>query len=328
MSRRLAAAALVALALGACGQGSVLDPAGPAARAVERLWWVMLGLGVAVWAAVAVLLGAAARRGRRGAPGGEGPGQGESVRLVVGGGVVLPVVVLVPLAVYVLVVSDRLSHDPRPGDLAVEVVGHQFWWELRYPGTGAVTANELHVPVGRPVVLTMRSADVIHSFWVPAVHGKIDLIPGQETHLRFEVDRVGTFAGACAEFCGIQHAGMRLRLVARPEAEFERWLARQSADAVAPSRPEHRRGLEAFQAVGCGTCHRIRGTGAAGRAGPDLTHLASRETLGAGVLENRRGQLAGWVLDAPAQKPGVLMPPQPVPPGDLDALLDYLEALE
>lgn len=321
-------ASVVGLFLAACGSGSALEPAGPPARSIERLWWVMLAGGLAVWVLVAGLIVAATVRSRRRGEGQATPSRWSGPRLVVAGGVLLPAVVLLPLAAYVLVVSDRLSHDPRPGDLVIEVVGHQFWWELRYPGADAITANELHVPVGRTVTLAMRSADVIHSFWVPAVHGKTDLIPGQETYLRFEVDRPGTYRGACAEFCGIQHAGMKLRLVAEPQAQFDRWLTRQARDAGAPFRAERRRGLETFNAVGCGACHRVRGTGADGTTGPDLTHVASRATIGSGVLANNRDQLASWILDAPAQKPGTLMPPQPVPPQELDDLLAYLEGLE
>lgn len=322
--------ALVVLGLlGACGgEPGAFSPRGPEAREVGALFWVMVGLGGAVFVAVMALL-VLAGRGRR--PGDPDPAR-RSARLVLGGGIVLPIVVLVPLSVAMVTVGARNSHRSGPADVHIEVIGHQYWWEIRYPDHDVVTANELHIPVGRPVRLALSTADVIHSVWVPQLAGKIDMIPGQDTSLRLEADEAGEYLGQCAEFCGLQHARMRFLVIAQPEEEFARWLEAQAEPARAPTSAAAERGAEVFAAAGCGSCHRVAGTGAEGGgdalvAGPDLTHLASRRTLGAATLPNGRGQLAGWVADPQGVKPGSLMPPSPVDGRELLDLVAYLEEL-
>jgi cytochrome c oxidase subunit II len=307
------------------------DPQGTHAAEVAWLFWVMVGLGTAVFVLVVVLLGAAAR-GRRRLDSAREPDEADvakrSTRLVIGGGVVLPVVILVPLTAAMLVVADRVSPFASDDALEIEVVGHQFWWEVRYPGTDAVTANEIHIPTGSPVRLVMESADVIHSVWVPQLAGKIDMIPGQTTHLEIDADEPGEYLGYCAEFCGLQHARMRFLVIAHEPADFETWLADEAAPAPAPASEAAARGRNTFADVGCAACHSVRGTDATGELGPDLTHLASRRTLGAATLPNDRGQLGGWITDPQAVKPGNLMPPTPLTAGQLLDLIAYLEGLE
>jgi cytochrome c oxidase subunit 2 len=213
------------------------------------------------------------------------------------------------------------------------VIGHLFWWEVRYP-EGVVTANEIHLPVGRTVVFRLTAADVIHSFWVPSLQGKRDLIPGQVNTLRVMADEAGRFRGQCAEFCGEGHALMALWVVAHEPAGFERWIERaRTAAASEPGaelQPPARRGRDIFFAAGCGACHSTRGApvaAAAGQPGPDLSDLAARSTLAAGTVPNTPAFLRRWIRDPQAIKPGALMPPTPLPDGDMDALVAYLETL-
>ncbi|HEV2706187.1 MAG TPA: c-type cytochrome, partial [Pyrinomonadaceae bacterium] len=207
-----------------------------------------------------------------------------------------------------------------------------WWWEVEYdnrnPSLNVTTANEIHIPVGRPVFFRLTSNDVIHSFWVPNLHGKTDLIPGRETTTWLRADRAGTFRGQCAEFCGHQHAHMALTVVAEAPEQFQAWYDAQLKPAREPATPAEARGREVFLTSPCVMCHKIQGTDAGGNAGPDLTHLASRPTLAAGTLENTRGHLAGWVVDSQKIKPGNRMPPNNIEPDDLQALLDYLQSLK
>jgi cytochrome c oxidase subunit 2 len=308
-----------------------VDPAGRGAAEIATLWWVMLVLGTLVSILVIGLLAVAAWRRRSEPNVGEGPmGDDEATdrRWVVWGGVVLPVVVLVPLAGLVFVTSQSIAEPPDAGDMVIEVVGHKYWWEVRYPETGAVTANEIHVPVDRRIRIDLSTDDVIHSFWVPSLHGKADMIPGQDTQIVLEPTRTGEFQGYCAEFCGVQHAGMRFRVVVTEPDEFDAWLERESADAAQPRNELAERGAQVFGEVGCADCHRVAGTDFDGEVGPDLTHLAGRRTLGAGIIANGRGELAGWISDPQGVKPGNLMPPAALDAEDLDSLLTYLEGLE
>ena len=329
---RLPGLAVAALVLGGCrGNPDMLDAAGTGAREIAVLWWVMFALGTAVAVLVVALLVRTARR-----PAGEvadGPVDDEDDerrghRWILYGGVVLPVVVVLPISLLTLVIGDRLWSQGADGVLDVELVGHQFWWEVRYPDTGAVTANEIHIPVGEDVRISMTSEDVIHSFWVPNLHGKIDLIPGEDTHIVIDADRPGRYEGLCAEFCGIQHTHMKLLVVAHPPEEFEAWLANESADAAPPASGAAADGAEAFATLGCASCHAVRGTDAGGRVGPDLTHIASRLTLGANTIPNTRGNLGGWIANPQQIKPGNRMPPTVLDAEQLRALLAYLEGLE
>jgi cytochrome c oxidase subunit 2 len=213
------------------------------------------------------------------------------------------------------------------------VVGHQWWWEVKYPDEGnpqntVETANEIHVPVGRPVFIKMTSGDVIHSFWAPNLDGKKDLIPGHETRTWFRADTAGVYRGQCAEFCGHQHAKMSFFIVAEPRIQFEHWLESQKGEAAKPADSLTQTGERVFLSGTCAMCHAISGTGAGGHYGPDLTHLASRRTIAAGTLPNTTGNLAGWILDPQSIKPGAKMPPNQLEPAALQALLAYLESLK
>jgi cytochrome c oxidase subunit 2 len=328
--RRARSRALVATTLGvvltSCSDGSpsVLSPEGRSAERVGGLWWLMLWISTAVLAVVVGLIVVAiVRRGRAGAEVDPArPRWGEP--FVVVAGVVLPVAILV--AVFVVSVRE-MNAITREGDdaaLTVEVVGHMWWWEARYPG-GAVTANEIHIPTGQTVRFEVTTVDVIHSFWVPQLAPKIDMVPGRVNVVHVRTDTPGTYRGQCAEYCGLQHANMALFVVAEPPDEFERWLGNERASAVAPDRAP---GLDVFLRSSCVGCHTIRGTDASGQLGPDLTHLASRETLAAGTIENTRQNLADWITNPQAIKPGAVMPPTEITPEELAMLIDYLEGLD
>lgn len=303
---------------------SALHPAGPAAERISELWWLMASLLGVAFLAVAALVYLAVRR----RAGTDTPPLG-TLRFILVGGVAVPLVVSLVLLIDSLGVT-RALRLPGTG-VTVEVVGHQWWWEVRYPDLGIVTANEIHVPVGRPVRIMLRSADVVHSFWVPNLAGKMDMLPDVINRFWVRADRPGIYRGQCAEFCGLQHARMAFTVEALPPAEFQAWAdARRPKPATeaAPPPAEHARGLEVFMASGCATCHTIRGTGATGRVGPDLTHVGSRNTLGAGTVPNTGGDMAGWIANSQKVKPGNLMPRSYLAPADLHALVRYLRSLE
>lgn len=237
------------------------------------------------------------------------------------------VVLLAVMGVSFAVLADEL---PTGEDtLTVEVVGHQYWWEVTYPGAdGAggevVTANEIHVPVGEPVRFVLTTADVLHSVWVPSLGGKVDMVPGRTNELVLQADEAGLHEGYCTEFCGLQHARMKFHVVAEPREEFEAWLAAQAE----PAQVGDARALAAFEENSCAACHAIRGTDAAGQLGPDLTHLASREFIAAGVLRNDEENLRAFVPAAQSFKHGALMPDLPQAVDDLDVLVELLQDLE
>ncbi|WP_214414016.1 cytochrome c oxidase subunit II [Sphaerisporangium fuscum] len=314
------------LLLAGCGGSgqSTLAPAGDGSRRVAALWWLLFGISVVVIAVIVVLVLWAAWRRR-------GPGVkvrlGSGQRLVLVAGVVLPAIVLVFVYVVSLPVLRSLGVRRDPGQVVVEVTGHQWWWEVRYPGTSAVTANEIHVPVGRTVHLRLATADVNHSFWAPAFTVKTDLVAGRVNDLWLRADHAGVFRGQCAEYCGSQHARMAFHIVAQPPDAFAAWLAGQARPAAAPARGAAALGLRVLQSAACASCHTVRGTTANGRIGPDLTHVASRRFLAAGAVPNTRGFLAGWIADSQTIKPGNKMPPQPLPSQQLQALIAYLESL-
>lgn len=248
-------------------------------------------------------------------------------RLLWIGGIVGPVLILLVL----LIVSGRVgastAHVERDDELVIEVTGHMFWWEVHYPEYDVTTANEVHVPVDRPVRLRLATEDVIHSFWVPRIHGKIDMVPGKTNSLSFEPTQTGRFRGACAEFCGIAHAQMLIWLVAESSQDFDAWLDDQRAGAASPASTSAREGERIFTEAGCASCHTVRGTNATGGVGPDLTHLASRERLAAGIVTNDREHLEELILSPSSIKPGIAMPPSLLDPDELDALVEYLEGL-
>jgi cytochrome c oxidase subunit 2 len=211
--------------------------------------------------------------------------------------------------------------------LTIEAIGHQWYWEFRYPGAKAVTADEMHIPVATRINLVAKTADVIHSFWVPELNRKIDTIPGQQNRILLYANRAGIYRGQCAEYCGLQHAHMGMLVFAQPKAQFDAWLRRQAAPAKAPQSGLARRGEQVFLDGPCSSCHAIRGTGAAGYVGPDLTHLASRTTLAGLTIPNRRDYLARWVANAQHFKPGNQMPDIQMSQRRLRALVAYLETL-
>jgi cytochrome c oxidase subunit II len=313
------------LQLAGCGgdSPSTLDPHGTGATRVAGLWWLLFWIATAVAVVVFSLLAVAlARRRGEDVRIREGGGTG----LVVVGGAVLPAIILA--VVFIVGVRDQaeLARTPATG-LTIEVLGHDWWWEVRYPDEGVVTANEIHVPVGRPVRFRLFSTDVNHSFWVPQLMPKKDLLAGQWTETWGTATRGGVYRGQCAEYCGLQHANMAFLVVADAPADFDRWLAAERAPAVAPVTEPARRGQDAFLRNSCASCHTLRGTAAAGRLGPDLTHFGSRRTIGAATVPNNRGNLGGWIANAQTVKPGNGMPPQPLDPDELQAILAYLESL-
>jgi cytochrome c oxidase subunit 2 len=223
-------------------------------------------------------------------------------------GIVFPLVTLTALLAHTMGISRALVTSGQEEPLRIEIVGRQYWWEMRYLESGAITANELRLPIDRDVELTLTSADVIHSVWIPNLHGKLDMIPGRANVLRLRAARVGELRGQCTEFCGRQHALMAFPVVVQEKAEFEAWLARQVAPVPTPANAREEAGMRVFGAAGCGACHAVRGTEWQGRLAPDLSRLGSRLTLAAGALPNNLGNLAGWIAAPQDIKPGNAMP--------------------
>lgn len=240
----------------------------------------------------------------------------------------MPIIVLVIVLGATVIAMRDVRTDAPSGALVVEIVGHQWWWEIHYPDEGITTANDLHIPVGRPIALRLTSTDVIHSFWVPRLAGKIDLLPEGVNTLVLEADEPGEHRSECAEFCGLQHAQMGLVVVAESADRFASWVSDQQRPAAEPADAATRLGAEVVLEGDCASCHAIRGTSADGSAGPDLTHFASRPTIGAGAVPNTSHNLARWVEDPHAIKQGVKMPAPDLTNEQLDAVLAYLETLE
>lgn len=319
------------LMTGCAGVQHALDPEGPQAERIASLWWLMLIVCTIVLVAVCALVILAVMKGRRGETE-VSLSHRDKWRLVLAGGVVVPVFVLIGLITYSVFVDRAVVAEPADA-LHIQVVGHQWWWSVTYPSRpqtnlSVTTANEIHIPAGRPVHVELHSRDVIHSFWVPNLHGKTDLIPGQTTTTWLQADRPGVWRGQCAEYCGLQHAHMAMVVVAHDPPEFEQWLAAQLEPAREPTTELASRGREVFLGAPCVMCHRVRGTLALATFGPDLTHLASRRTLAAGTVPNTVGNLGGWILNPHGIKPGVRMPPVNLPPEDFHALLAYLAQLK
>ena len=304
---------------------SVLDPAGPQAAAIEWLWWLIFLISTAVFIVVmAVLAWAVIRRSHR---------QSSDVvmtRWVVAASVTTVVILFLWLVASVSV--GRATSAPQMADaVSINITGRQWWWQLEYvdtlPSNRFRTANEILIPVGRPVVVNVTSRDVIHSFWVPSLHGKRDLVPGYVTSLWFQADREGIYRGQCAEFCGYQHANMALFVRAVPDRDFQSWLAGQRQPAVEPTTELERRGRDVFLRATCPQCHTIRGTLAGGAFGPDLTHVGSRATIATGLLPNTSENLQRWIRDPHQFKPGNKMPPHDLNDADLAAVAGYLRSL-
>ena len=316
------------LVAGCRGPQSALDPAGRGAERIAALFWGMTVGAAIIWLAV-IVLAIYAIRMRHAAH-----SQRAADRLIIGGGAVLPTVVLTGLLAYGLAALPELVGPAPAGTLQVAVSGEQWWWRVRYlvpggNGTAAELANEVRLPVGKPVEFHLESPDVIHSFWIPALGGKIDMIPGRTNRLVLTPTRTGLFRGVCAEFCGTSHALMSLYVVVLEPADFAAWLADQQTPARPPALPLAERGQELFLANGCGACHTVRGTSADGVVGPDLTHVGSRLSLGAGILPNNPEAFRRWIAHTDNVKPEVLMPAfGMLPPEEIEALAAYLDGLE
>lgn len=317
------------------GRHSALDPAGPQAERIGDLWWLMFWISTAVFlAVVAALLAAILRRRREEeeAPGPIAPEARHRLTRVVAGAVGVTVVLLFVLLFASVGTGRALGSLSSPQALTIRLTGQQWWWSVEYqdpvPGRMVTTANEIHIPTGRPVLVQLESRDVIHSFWVPNLHGKRDLIPGHKGEVWIQADRPGVYRGQCAEFCGHQHALMGLLVVAEPPEAFAAWLEAQRRPAAPPVTPAQKRGQKLVETLPCALCHTIQGTAASGKTGPDLTHLASRKTLAAGTLPNTPGHLAGWIIDPQSIKPGNHMPANTLQSEDLQALLAYLGSLK
>jgi cytochrome c oxidase subunit II len=329
MDPRFALLLLAAVPLAGCGGNqNTVSPASPQEQAITTLWWVMLGGAAIGFAVILVLLTLGwLRRHRENLP--FGIGERGGARMVLGLGVATPVVLLSALFIWsdVFLIKKTQPAAASSTALTVEVIGKQWFWEFRYPDPGAVTANELHIPVHTRVNVVGTTADVIHSFWVPELNRKIDLIPGRRNRVTLESDRTGVFRGQCAEFCGLQHAHMAVLVFVQTKSEFQRWLSNMAKPARGANGAEARRGRDLFDSESCSGCHQIRGTPAHGQIGPDLTHLATRTTLASGTIPNTRADLADWIRDPQHFKPGNKMPALELSQSDVRALVAYLEGL-
>jgi cytochrome c oxidase subunit II len=310
---------------------NALTPAGPLSAEIAQLFWIFVAISAVVYVVVLGFLVFALRRGdgaRAALP--DSPAARRAVRAI-GIAVGVTSVILVVLAVSDFLSNRVIAATPKD-PLRVRVTAHQWWWEIEYvdadPTRRVRTANELHLPVGRPVLLEMTADDVIHSFWAPELNGKKDLLPGYTTTLTLVAARAGDYTAECAEFCGFQHANMRIAIVAHEPAEFGRWVDAQLAPAAEPVSPALLRGRDVFLGSTCVMCHNITGTDASAVVGPDLTHIASRRWIGAGALPNDPARLAAWISDPQAVKPGTRMPATRLATEDLDALTSYLASLQ
>jgi len=294
------------------------------------LWWWMLAAAVLVFVgAVALLVVAWFRRGTAGLP---FFGERESIPevMVVVFGVAIPIVALVALfgVANVYLIKQTAPPDPRSTAMTIDVIGHQWWWEVRYPGTTAVTANEIHIPVDTRVNVVATTADVIHSFWVPALNRKIDMIPGLNNRVLLYSSSVGKFRGQCSQYCGLQHAHMSLWVFAQTASAFRGWLAHMASPAMPPGTTQAKAGERLFITASCASCHQIRGIGATATVGPDLTHLATRTSLAALTIPNTPAALASWIHNPQAIKPGTRMPDLGLPSDQVSELVSYLQGLK
>ena len=324
----------VVLLAGCAGWQSALDPKGRGADELARLFWFFTGICGVIWVLVLLVLAVAVWRRRAGVSDPLDLDASRESRMtgVVGGAVAVSAVILVGLTLLSFFANRTLADIGKDSQLTIRVTGHQWWWEVRYeypePDRVFTTANEIHIPAGQPVRLILASTDVIHSFWVPSLSGKLDLIPGRENLLDIEAHAPGVYRGQCAEFCGEQHANMAVLVKADTRRDFDAWVDAQIKPAPEPSADEPRLGHDMFLSSSCVMCHRIRGTLAGGSVAPDLTHLASRSTIAAGTLPLSRGNLAAWIIDPQGIKPGAHMPVTELKPVELNAIVAYLETLK
>jgi cytochrome c oxidase subunit 2 len=329
--------AILAAGLSACrGVQTMLDPAADQARDIDVIWRVMLVVCGIMYLLVLGFLGWALWRTRSRVTADDAPITGvtaaeRTLSRGLTGWIALVVAGLVLLTTVSFLV-DRSLAEIGPDPLRVKVTANQWWWQVDYTGQAPsedfTTANELHLPVGRPVVIELRAGDVIHSFWVPNLSGKTDLIPGRINYMAVTPKRIGVFRGQCAEFCGFEHAKMAFDVHVDDPKTFEAWRRHQIAGAADPTDFEAVEGKQVFTSKACVMCHRIQGTDAGGTVGPDLTHLASRDHIAAGTLPNTRGDLQAWIADPQGVKPGTSMPRVSLSSDELNALTTYLETLK
>ncbi|HWL69899.1 MAG TPA: cytochrome c oxidase subunit II [Geminicoccus sp.] len=328
--------ALPFLLAGCAGWPSALDPKGPTAADLAwliQLFTVLLGV---IWLLVVLAVGLVVFRRRWTAaampmPKAVHPSEERRPTVIVMALVVATCITVLVLTGLSFAGQQRLFGVDEPA-VTIQVTGHQWWWEVRYqdgdPSRVFTTANEIHVPVGLSIRLVLESDDVIHSFWVPNLAGKQDLVPGQQNQLGFTVTEPGIYRGQCAEFCGLQHAHMGIIVVAESEPAFRAWQEAQIRPGKLPETAEQRQGMQVFLSHACVMCHAVRGTPAGGRTGPDLTHVGSRRHLAAATLPLTRGSLAAWIADPHGIKPGVNMPIVPLASDELNSLAAYLEGLK
>jgi len=305
----------------------IFAPVSTPAQSIFELSLLVLAIAAAIFVVVSGLLAyATAKFRKRRDDDGREPAQVYGSTQVELAWTIAPVVIVLVLFLATARVIFTVQDPPRrPGALEVTVIGHQFWWEYQYPGLKVVTANELHVPVGEPTFLTLLSADTDHSFWVPRLAGKTDLIPNHPNKMWIEPREKGVYVGQCAQYCGTQHAKMLLRVYVEAREDFDRWIKEQAA--AAQTNDSSSEGRRVFERTACINCHTVAGTAANGRFGPDLTHLMSRETLGSGVAPNTAENLRRWIRRPDDFKPGALMPPMGLTDQQLDAVTAYLVSL-
>ena len=330
--RGLALPVVLMVALAGCGASSLpqdaLDPEGPFARKVHDLAMPVFAVAGVVFVIVEGLIIFAVIRFRRRADD-ETPVQVHgNVRLELTW-TIMPALALAVIGVFTVLTIRDLDKVPNGPDVVhVTVTGHQWWWEYEYTDLGITTANELHIPVGHDIAIKLKSDDVIHSFWPPKLAGKVDVIPNRENHMVINADHAGTYFGQCAEFCGISHANMRLRVVAHDQAEFDAWVkANAKGPASVGEDPDAVAGQGLFRAKGCASCHTVKGF-AAGVVGPDLTHLQEREVFAGALFELNEKNLRAWLRDPPAEKPGSIMPNLNLSEEEITLLIAYLDTLK
>jgi cytochrome c oxidase subunit 2 len=308
----------------------VINVHGPGAAAILGLARPIFGICLAVYVIVIATMCWAIARRPRGTD--ETPESNRRIVRTVSAATAVTVLIIAGFTIASVAAGRGLGSPSGPGAITVDVIGHQWWWEFQYrdvtPSDFVTSPNELHIPVGVRVTLNVSSRDVIHSFWVPNLHGKRDLIPGMTTTTWIQADRPGVYRGQCAEFCGYQHAHMALVVIAEPMEDFLNWIGNQRKGAPEPSTEDARRGHELFMQSSCVLCHTIRGTDAGARLGPELTHVGSRTTIAAGTLPNTREGLRRWIADPQSIKPGVRMPRSPLGGDDLDAVVSYVRSLQ
>ena len=338
----IASAALACAGCSLHNAQNALDASGPQAARIAGLWWLMLPIAAVVWViVVAVMLwGASRRRSPREAVESRGgsdvlvrdDARDRRMTRVVAAGVIVTALTLFLMLIADFRVGQALTMAPATKAVPIKIVGHQFWWEVQYPDSipnkTVITANEIHIPVGTPVVMELSSLDVIHSFWVPSLTGKKDLLPGYTRSLWFRADTPGVYRGQCAEFCGLEHAKMGILVIAQKQQDFDAWREQQLDTAATPSDSLAQHGKSVFLGTTCVMCHTIGGTVAGATTGPDLTHIASRQTIAAGTLRNTDANLYAWISDPQRIKPGVLMPATKLDPRDMQALVAYLRHLK